>query len=446
MNGARARAARFKPTTLDDRTKSPLVLLLFILTICMPPTIAFYLGNFLITPYRILVIALAPVLLIRLSRVAKNESILPDLFIVFFGFWTVVCFNLNLENPIERSGQFFLETIFAYLVGRIYVRNITTLLSVIKLMMIIAFVALALAIPEAVTRQKFILDWTSAITGVPYTDYALGTDVRLGLRRPQVFFSNPILFGLFCSLLLPFVWYFSRTLLGRTWRTIGLLLATAISLSTAPLLALNVQVVMVTVESLTRGLKKRWTYILGGTAILMAIVNTVAKGGVIGVLLNYLTFNLVSSYNRVHIWNWGWYNIGQNPLFGLDTNYWVRPRFMKVSIDNFWIFITMQGGLPALIFLCTAIGLITWRLSKLDLDKLPARFSKARTAWFFSFYALAFSGFSVMFFGAMQPLFFFMLGIGAGVAQGFGKVTAAARPKRRKPTGATSYAPQPALA
>jgi hypothetical protein len=47
---------------------------------------------------------------------------------------------------------------------------------------------------------------------------------------------------------------------------------------------------------------------------------------------------------------------------------------------------------------------------------LPPIYNRFRTGWFFCYIAFAFTGFSVMFFGGLQPLFFFLLGLGgAGI-------------------------------
>ena len=73
----------------------------------------------------------------------------------------------------------------------------------------------------------------------------------------------------------------------------------------------------------------------------------------------------------------------------------------------------MIGGIPALTFMLTAMGIIMWRFGKIDVKRLPPIYTNFRIGWFFSYIAFAFTGFSVMFFGGIQPLYFFLLGLAA---------------------------------
>jgi len=398
--------------SIRKRPHHRIMVLGFLIVLCMPITIAFYAGTVLITPYRIYMIALLPYLVFSLATDKSLKAGLADIFVLCFSAWTVMCVVNNISDGVQRSGQYVLETISAYLLARVTIRSIDDLLYAVRRIFLFSFIAFVLAVPEAITHKKFIMDSTSSLTGMPYAKYVDGTDVRLGMRRPQAFFSNTILYGLFCTSCIALVWYITDSIKGRLWRLAVLGGATFFSLSSAPLLAMNVQLVMILGEYLTRGLKGRVPLTLWLTGLTVVVTNLTTNSGVIGFIVNHLTFNSVSAYNRILIWNWGTYNIMQHPIFGLDADNWVRPPFMKPSCDNYWIVITMLGGIPALIFLVSALGVIFWRFGHIDVRRLPPIYAQFRTGWFFSYIAFAFTGFSVMFFGGIQPLFFFMLGLG----------------------------------
>ncbi|WP_157215848.1 O-antigen ligase family protein [Flavisphingomonas formosensis] len=406
----RPAAAPAKP--LRKRSVHQLLILGFLIVLCTPITIAGYVGGVLITPYRVYVMILFPYMLFKFFT---DKSIKPgpaDLLVFVYSAWTIMCVVNNIEDGVQRAGQYFLETVCAYLLARVTIRSMDDLLHVVKLIFYFSLVAFILAVPEAITRKKFIMDTTSAMTGMHYAQYAEGADVRLGMRRPQAFFSNTILYGLFCASCIALVWYTAKDKMTRWFRFAILAAATFFSLSSGPLLAMNVQLLMIFGEYVTRGVKGRVPITLTLGAIATVVMNVTTNSGIVGFIVNHLTFNSASAFNRILIWNWGVFNIQQHPIFGLDADNWVRAPFMKPSCDNYWIVITMLGGLPALSFLILAILTTMWKFAKIDTRRLPPIYSQFRTGWFFAYIAFAFTGFSVMFFGGIQPLFFFMLGIG----------------------------------
>lgn len=407
-------APRAAPT--HKRSKPSPLILGFLITLCLPSTIAGYMGTFLITPYRVYMIVLLPYLLYKLFTDRALKAGAADFLLISYSLWTAFCMISNIEGGYQRAGQMILESVSAYILARVTIRSIDDLLYVVKWLFVLTTLAFVLAIPEAITRKKFIMDITSSLTGMPYAQYAIEADVRLGLRRPQAFFSNTILYGLFCSSAIAMVWYTSKSVRSRLFKIAIMIGATAMSLSSAPLLAMNVQFVMIAGEYFTRGLKNRVAFTLIVSAVVTTIFDVTTKSGVVGFIVNHLSFNQASAYNRVLIWDWGMYNIKANPIFGLDADNWVRAEYMKPSCDNYWIVVTMMGGIPAFLLLVAGIWAIVWKWGKINVRALPPIYTKIRIGWFFCYIAFAFTGLSVMFFGGLQPLFFFLLGMaGASV-------------------------------
>ena len=98
-----------------------------------------------------------------------------------------------------------------------------------------------------------------------------------------------------------------------------------------------------------------------------------------------------------------------NPLFGIGLNDWTRPDWMNNSIDSFWLLMTMQHGLIAsflLLFLC--LYAVFHMLNKLHKHKEESRWMVE--SWILAFMSLILIGFTVDYFGKIQPLFFFILG------------------------------------
>jgi O-antigen ligase len=289
--------------------------------------------------------------------------------------------------------------------------------SIVKPLFLITAVALVLAVPEAITHQKPIIEYTSKMTGVSPGFYSDGTDVRLGLRRAQAFFENPILFGLFCATCISLVWYNEERLKTRLTKIIVIAAATFISLSSAPLLAMTSQVLMLTIERITRRLNNRILILSALSLTILLGLNAFTKSGPFGLIINYLTFNQASSYNRVLIWDYGLQNISDHPFFGIVPEDWYRAPWMKVSIDNFWIYTGLLSGFVGWALIASAIILIMWRFGQVPLKNLSVKHIGFRRGWAIAMIAFVLTGFSVMFFGKLQPYFYFMVGIGAAGAR-----------------------------
>lgn len=396
------------------RTKLPWPIWAFLLVMLMPHTIAFYAGPVLVTSYRLVMIFLAIPIVLRLAS-GRVRLGAPDVLIGLFSFWSVLCILMNYPGGQdgERAGQFILEVTLAYFLSRAYISTLDELLGLVRPLFLIAAFAFVLAVPEAITHQKPIIEVTSNLTGIGRSFYSEGTDIRMGLRRAQAFFENPILYGLFCATCVSLVWYTEVRKTQRLTKILVLVGATFVSLSSAPLLALTTQFIMIGIEAATRTLRNRLVIIGGTVAVLFAALQTFTQSGPIGIIINYLTFNQASSYNRVLIWDFGLQNVMRHPIFGMVPENWERAAWMKVSIDNFWIYTGLISGFVGWFLLAASLIVVIWKLNAIPLKLLTRQHIDFRRGWSLMMIAFAFTGFSVMFFGKLQPYFYFMLGIGA---------------------------------
>ncbi|MEZ5447985.1 MAG: hypothetical protein R3E89_02815 [Thiolinea sp.] len=82
---------------------------------------------------------------------------------------------------------------------------------------------------------------------------------------------------------------------------------------------------------------------------------------------------------------------------------------MGDSIDSFWLLLTLQHGLFAfLLVLAACLYAVFSTLNRINQQPDSVRWMV--TAWLLSFMSLILIGFTVDYFGKLQPLFFFMLG------------------------------------
>lgn len=397
--------------------KLPWPILAFIFVMLLPHTLAFSAGPLLITSFRMVMIVLAIPIAMQINK-AKVKLKAADWLIVVFSVWTVLCISINYQNGqnVERAGQFILEVLLPYLLARGYYSDLDQIDKTIKYLFIIVIVAFVLAIPEAISHQKPIIAYTSKLTGINPNFYGDGTDIRHGLRRPQAFFENPILYGIFCATAVPLIWYSEKSKGVLAVKMIIVAAATAISMSSAPLLMMMSQFAFIAIDYATRSMKSRVLIISAAAITLFLALEFLTKSGPLGIIINYLTFNQTSSYARVLIWDYGLQNIIMHPFFGMVVEDWERAAFMSVSVDNFWIYTGLLSGFVGWGLLTLAAITLYRSFLNIPLHLLTKRQIAFRRSWSIMMLAFLFTGFSVMFFGKLQPYFYFLFGMGAAAS------------------------------
>jgi hypothetical protein len=147
-----------------------------------------------------------------------------------------------------------------------------------------------------------------------------------------------------------------------------------------------------------------------GIVCMYILVDIVANSSPMQVLVRYLTFNRQASYMRILIFEWGVDNIISRPLFGFGSGDWTRPPGFPPSVDNFWLLIGMQFGVPAMISLIIGVILITRRLSLKALED-PMDIA-SRAAIMTSMGGIIIAGATVHYWQGMLSFVMFMFGSG----------------------------------
>ena len=159
-------------------------------------------------------------------------------------------------SVIEPVGIYYLEFFGAYALARVSIRSAEDFMKVVRLLVLSLFILLPFGLIEALTNFNIPLSVMPGAT----PDSSQG--VRFGLYRAQAVFSHSIHYGVFSAAILGLAWYayapFKRwTRFILTTPIAGV--STALSLSTGPLIAFNIQLILIMWEMLTKPLAKRWT-------------------------------------------------------------------------------------------------------------------------------------------------------------------------------------------
>jgi hypothetical protein len=266
-----------------------------------------------------------------------------------------------------------------------------------------------IALPEALTGVRYAHEAARGLTGMSYRiDY----EERMGITRAASLFEHPILYGVFCASLLSLVWFTSKPA-ARLYKAPLIAGATWLSASSAPLLTLMVQFVLIGVEWLTRSAKVRRDKVLAAVAAAFFVFVQLFVGrGLVGILA-LMTLNPATAYTRRSQWDYAIDDVMRNPFFGFIPGQYTRPFWLAPSIDNWWLLIMMRSGIPSLILLALSLSFLWIALARRQSD--VQEFINIRRGWALMMLALVLGAATVTFFGKLQPLFAFYMGFGGAL-------------------------------
>lgn len=404
------------PAFLRERGASFSLVILFMLAFIIPNQIALNLGGVHLPPLRIaLLLLLIPIIMAMLRRQGGKLYDFDKWYIAFV-LWTCFCIMINRGvGGVEPAGQFALEYLFVYMMAQGCLTSVSKLRAVLSLTVLLVLGLLVLAAPEAINRQYYTQNFANMLMGRPL----MAADpeyVRMGMQRAMTVFTHPIIYGVFCATLFGLVWQIERAPLKRFLSAAILLAATFFSLSSAPLLVLALQLILMAVERATRWLKNRAKIFLSILLTLFVLLETFTGRGFVGTLMIF-TLNPATAYYRKLIWTNGIDDVLRNPIFGMRPEEWTRLFWMQDSIDNEWLLQMMRGGIPSIIFLMVSLLLLARRLYARPDHAIPDILTRLRRGWLFMMIALVLCGATVSFFDKMQSFFALMIGLGGVIAR-----------------------------
>jgi hypothetical protein len=391
-----------------------LLALLFVFSIFIPVEFHYLAGTLRIEAYRI-VLGLALIYAFLNIKSLLEQADLIDILLFLFVLLASasLIYNHGLKDGIESAGILIIEVLGAFYLARFYITTPKRYYQINLLFVTILALLLVFSLYEAFAKHRILHEWAKSITGHDSLDYRLYTHyyIRMGIMRTTNLFAHPILYGTIGAIFFPFI--VLLTLYKFKWsyllRSIALLVGMVSTLSSAPLLAVAFQGMTAMLSKFWHGGKRFWF----AAAFLMTsgfiLISAISNRGFFAILVSHLTFNPVTGYYRMLQWQYTQDDILDHPLFGIGLHDWTRPDWMNNSIDSFWLLVTLQHGLIAgfiLLFVC--LYAVFHVLNNLHKHHPATRWMVE--SWILAFMSLILIGFTVDYFGKLQPLFFFVLG------------------------------------
>jgi hypothetical protein len=371
------------------------------------PPVYFDMGGSRLSFSRVfLLIAIIPLLMRMLSGRA-GPLLMTDYLMMMYSAWIVITYTYHYgADRIGLSGITIAEQFGAYLVGRTLIRNKTDYMIFIRSF----FVALLILFPFAVFELFTGINIWTALLDPIMSVHTKGSSAygRIGLERVMSGFEHPILFGIFCSLGMANFFYVFRPHLFKALAMMALTAGmTFMSLSSAPLMAIASQLLMIFWDVFTKG---RWLLLVVLVAFAYMAIDIMSNRTPIEIILSTLTFNANSAWTRISIWDYGYAAVVANPIMGIGLEDWPRPDWLTASVDNFWLLISMRHGVPALVLL---LGVLASHLFViLRVMYLPPTLKRYRTGYVLALLCLYFSLCTVHIWGGVSSFVFFYIGAG----------------------------------
>ncbi len=397
-------------------TSAPIPIMLLVASFLCPTEFSLEVAGLRLPPHRFALLLAFGFALFRLLSGRDIRIKAFDVVFAVFAAWNVYVFSYHEGYPAGTiyGGSLALESFGAYLVARAYIRDVHSLLASIKVLTIAIVLAALIALPETLFGRLFVHDFLHSLTGY-YHPVAVQT--RLGLTRAYGTFDHPIHYGTFCAALLALFWFSAVQRASRMKRGALLFGATALGLSSAPILCLGLQSAMIVWERVTRGIHSRVVLTLAAIIGLYVGASFFTTRSPIAILATGLTLDSWTGFYRLQIWEHGFKNVLDHPWLGLGLADWERPWWMVSStVDSFWLVVMMREGIPALVILLLAIVLLGWSVNANRLRHGDRFVARVATGWMMSLIALCMIGVTVHYWNVLHAFFFFFIGTGAWIA------------------------------
>lgn len=391
---------------------NPTLLCLTLITLMLP--ISFTIGTILMSPSRLLFLIVTPFLLVGLLSGRYGKFTLVDACFLGFVAWrSMTPFINNPRNAVEYSGSNLLVILGAYLIARATVRTVQDMLFAGKILTLFALVTFPLALSESITGNMVLPKYLEMIPGVQSV-----ADVnyvrRFGLDRAQVVFPHPILYGLFCSVCFSLASIAPRNHISAAGRRLksGIVLGCCfLSVSSGPLLSVMAQLSLTGWSMAFAKYANRWKVLMGIGAVFYVIAEILSTRPAVYAIVSRLSFSSATANARRIQFEYGTAQIKRTPIFGVGQNNWGLPNWMTGSLDNYWLALALQFGLPAFTLAVAAFLIAMIRVGRRDF-RPGSDLWNLQLTWVVTMVSLSLTLATVYIWNEVASLVFFFFGAG----------------------------------
>lgn len=360
-----------------------------------------------LSPLRIVLLALFVPYLVQIFQGKAGRLTRIDMLMMGHAFWIVLA--LVMVHGVQRiafAGITTVELVGGYFLGRVLIRDPASYRRMVMILLGTMIFLLPFAVVELFTGRLVI----PQILGKVFETIYRGNSAygRMGMERVYGVFEHPILFGLYCSVAIANLFYVLRGKLGL--RLMGMIFAggmTFMSLSSAPLISVGLQVMLILWDKIT---KSAWVTFMVLAVLGYVTIDALSNRTPVTIIIETMTFNAGTGWTRIAIFESGIAAAQNHPFFGIGFNDWPRPHWLTESVDNFWLLTTMRYGFVGSGFLVFAFVFHLYQIMKTPIVDVDAR--RMRTGYGITLVAICFTLTTVHVWGSLGVFVMFYLGAG----------------------------------
>ncbi|MBB4395695.1 hypothetical protein [Bradyrhizobium sp. ERR14] len=250
------------------------------------------------------------------------------------------------SSAISSTAAESLEFLGGYIVARGFFFGPAAIQSFIQPFKIVTAYIVLLALFDNLSGRLIVQQMFSAAFG----SYApLSPDYRLYWVRAASTFDHPILLGTYCTVACAILLFSEQRPLSRMLWGGLCVFGCLLSLSSAPLLSCLLVLMLYLYNTALKQTSGRWRALQVCLATIVLVILAVANHP-LGWIISHLTFDPVSGYFRMLIWDAATQKIMYSPFTGYAFAL-LNHDILDTTIDSVWLVFALRFGLPMIFLL-----------------------------------------------------------------------------------------------
>ncbi|TCK07537.1 hypothetical protein CLV83_2408 [Marinobacterium mangrovicola] len=381
---------------------------LFVISCFVPASLHIDFYGLRLEFYRFLLIIF---MLSNLGVIFKSVDNKENRLLALFCLLAALSYILNNGLSYIVSGIIlFLEVYVVFILARYCFENSYLQYKLIKLVGVIFIFLVPFALKEANDGIRTLQLLGAQISGTETSSYLGDNYFRYGIHRSSTVFSHPILYGVIAAAFIP-IFMVSTKGLFRVVTVFSLLVGVVVSVSSVAFMMCAVFLVAYILKRISAYYRNIYRDFIRTGIILFFILSILSNRGPILFFIQTFTLNSNTAFTRYQQWQFAMDDILRNPFFGYGFGEWTRPHWLAPSIDSYWLNLTLENGITAL--------LIIFLFCVVVLKKMMRAYSYNRNAKIYGYIialiSLYIAAFTVDYFDRAQIFFYFISGFSLGL-------------------------------
>ncbi|RXG91473.1 hypothetical protein [Bradyrhizobium vignae] len=305
-----------------------------------------YVGGAKFTAGRIGILLLLVPALIRLFQ-KDRHGLASDFFVCIVAGWMfAAAYYTSGMDAISSTAAETLEFLGGYIVARAFFFGPDATYTFTRVLKRVIACIVLLALADNLSGHLIVQEKFSAVFG----GFApLAPDYRWYWVRAAATFDHPILLGAFCATACCIFLFSERRQSSKLFWAGLSLFGCLLALSSAPLLSCSITLALYVYNALLKRYGWRWHALNLLLGVAVVVILSVANHP-LGWIVSHLTFDPVSGYFRMLIWDAAIPRILDAPFAGHAFSS-LQDDILDTTVDAAWLVFALRFGIPMIFFL-----------------------------------------------------------------------------------------------